>query len=142
MSFHHLPDDLRDRPLTDPRTAADVVDLLVGDDDRHHGCVGLMLCDEAGRLLQPVVVGDVPENASTDGLVSVLGLFLPSLAEGGGSVLVVRGRRRGTLPNDLDREWHQVALDCCAATGVRLIGFQLATRDGVFELPPALRAAS
>lgn len=142
MSFLDIPSDLRDRSLTDPRLAADVVDLVVSDDNRHHGCVALMLCDERDRLLQPVVIGDVPDNASTDGLVSFLGLFLPSLAEGGGSVLVARGRRRGFEPTDADREWHQVAIDCCAATGVRLLGFHLATRDTVVELPRPLHAAS
>jgi hypothetical protein len=101
-----------------------------------------MLCDSLDRGLQPVVVGDVPENASSEGLRSLLELVLPVVAEDGGSVLVGRGRRRGVAPNDLDREWHQAAIDCCAAAGVRLLGFHLATRDGIFPLPEPLTAAS
>jgi hypothetical protein len=142
MSFHDLPPDIRDRSLADPRLAADVIDLIIGDEARASGCVGLMLCDEGDRGLQPVVLTDVPENASSDGLRQLLDLLLPVVAEDRGSVLVGRGRRRGIAPNDLDREWHQLAIDACAAAGVRLLGFHLATRDGVFALPEPLSAVS
>lgn len=142
MSFQDLPPDIRDRSLTDPRLAADVIDLIIGDEARARGSVGLMLCDDADRGLQPVVLTDVPENASSDGLRQLLELLLPVVAEDRGSVLVGRGRRRGIAPNDLDREWHQLAIDACAAAGVRLLGFHLATRDGVFPLPEPLSAAS
>ena len=142
MSFHDLPSDIRDRSLTDPHLAADVIDLIIGDEARASGCVALMLCDEGDRGLQPVVLTDIPENASSDGLRQLLELLLPVVAEDRGSVLVGRGRRRGIAPNDLDREWHQLAIDACAAAGVRLLGFHLATRDGVFALPEPLSAAS
>jgi hypothetical protein len=142
MTFRDLPPDLRDRPLTDRRLAADVIDLIIGAEDRARGCIGLMLCDGLDRGLQPVVVGDVPEDASSEGLRQLLELVLPVAAEDGGSVLVGRGRRRGAAPNDLDREWHQQAIDSCAAAGVRLLGFHLATRDGIFPLPEPLSAAS
>lgn len=142
MSFRDLPPDIRDRSLTDPRLAADVIDLIIGDEARACGSVGLMLCDDADRGLQPVVLSDVPENASSDGLRQLLELLLPVVAEDRGSVLIGRGRRRGVAPNDLDREWHQLAIDSCAAAGVRLLGFHLATRDGVFALPESLSAAS
>lgn len=142
MTFRDLPRDIRDRSLADPRLAADVVDLIIGDEARASGCVGLMLCDSDDRGIQPVVLSDVPENASSDGLRQLLELLLPVVAEDRGSVLVGRGRRRGVAPNDLDREWHQQAIDCCAAAGVRLLGFRLATRDGIFALPEPLSAAS
>jgi hypothetical protein len=142
MTFRDLPPDIRDRPLTDPGLAADVIDLIIGDEARASGCVGLMLCDRDDRGIQPVVLSDVPENASSEGLRQLLDLLLPVVAEARGSVLVGRGRRRGSAPNDLDREWHQQAIDCCAASGVRLLGFHLATSEGVFPLPGPLSAAS
>jgi hypothetical protein len=142
MTFRDLPPDLRDRSLTDRRLAADVIDLIVGDEDRARGCIGLMLCDGLDRGLQPIVISEVPENASSDGLRQLLELVLPVVAEDGGSVLVGRGRRRGVEPNDLDREWHQAAIDCCATAGVRLIGFHVATGDGIFTLPEPLTAVS
>jgi hypothetical protein len=142
MTFRDLPPDLRDRSLTDRRLAADVIDLIIGDEARASGCVAVMLCDDLDRGVQPVVVSDVPEDATSDGLRQLLELFLPVVAEDRGSVLVGRGRRRGTAPNDLDREWHQQAIDSCAAAGVRLLGFHVATRDGVFTMPEPLTAAS
>ena len=142
MTFRDLPPDLRDRSLTDRRLAADVIDLIIGDEDRARGCVGVMLCDHLDRGVQPVVVGDVPEDATSDGLHQLLELLLPVVAEDGGSVLVGRGRRRGSAPDDLDREWHQQAIDSCAAAGVRLLGFHVATRDGVITMPEPLTAAS
>ena len=95
MSFHDLPPDIRDRSLTDPRLAADVIDLIIGDEARARGSVGLMLCDDGDRGLQPVVLTDVPENASSDGLRQLLDLLLPVVAEDRGSVLIGRGRHRG-----------------------------------------------
>jgi hypothetical protein len=55
-------------------------------------------------------------------------------------VLLARGRRRGLVPTDVDREWHQLAIDACAAHHVPLLGFHLATPDGVEDLPGPLDA--
>ncbi|HET7398970.1 MAG TPA: hypothetical protein VFJ94_10655 [Intrasporangium sp.] len=142
MTFEDLPSRPQDIPLTDARVAADVIDLIIGDQDRADGCVGVMVCDDQHRGIQPVVVSDVPHDADSSGLAQLLDLLLPLVASNGGSVLVGRGRPRGGVPNDLDRQWHQQAIDSCAAHGVRLLGFYLATRDGVFPLPEPLVAAS
>lgn len=102
-----------------------------------------MVCDSHDRGIQPIVLTDVPDDADSSGLRQLLELLLPIVAEDGGSVLIGRGRRRGSAPTDLDREWHQQAIESCAADGgVRLLGFYLATRDGVFPLPEPLSAAS
>ncbi len=101
-----------------------------------------MVCDSRDRGIQPIVLTDVPDTADSGGLMQLLEMLLPVVAEDGGSVLIGRGRRRGSAPNDLDREWHQQAIDSCAAAGVRLLGFYLATRDGVFAMPEPLSAAS
>ena len=141
MTFKDLPPDIRNLSLTDARLAGDVIDLIIGDDARSRGSIGLMLCDGQDRGIQPVVLADVPADAECTVLRQLLDLFLPAVAEEGGSVLVGRGRRGGGAPNDLDREWHQQAIDCCAASGVRLLGFHLATSEGVFALPGPLTAA-
>ncbi len=142
MTFQDLPAGASEIPLTDKRVAADVIDLILGDQDRAHGCIGVMVCDEQDRGIQPVVVSDVPHDAGSGGLAQLLDLLLPLVAQRGGSVLIGRGRPRGGVPNDLDRQWHQQAIDSCAAHGVRLLGFYLATRDGVHPLPDPLAAAS
>ncbi len=143
MTFRDLPSGIKDIPLTDPHLAADVIDLIIGDEARASGCIGVMVCDSHDRGIQPIVLTDVPDTADSGGLRQLLEMLLPIVAEDGGSVLIGRGRRRGSAPNDLDRAWHQQAIESCAAAGgVRLLGFYLATRDGVFPLPEPLSAVS
>jgi hypothetical protein len=142
MTFEDLPPDVSSIPLTDRRIAADVIDLIIGDADRAGGCIGVMLCDAEDRGLTPVVVSEVPADADVGGLCTLLEVVLPLLSEQGGSVLLGRGRPRGTRPCDADRAWHQLSIDRCAAHGVRLLGFYLATRDGIVRLPEPLTAAS
>lgn len=141
MSFADLPPNIRALALTDQTLAADVVDLMIAERDRVLGSVGVMLCDNGSRGVQPIVVNDVPEDTSQDGLSRLLELLLP-MVEPGGGVLIGRGRPHGLVPTDTDRQWHQLAIDACAASGVRLLGYHLATLEGISPLPAALSAAS
>ena len=142
MTFEDLPPRASEIPLTNRRVAADVIDLIVGDADRAAGCVGVMICDAEDRGIQPILLHDVPPDAEVGGLSQLLDLLLPLVAENGGSVLIGRGRPHGSAPNDIDRAWHQTALDRCAGHEVDLLGYYLATADGVFRLPEPLSAAS
>ena len=141
MTFEDLPPRASEIPLTDAVVAGDVVDLLIGEADRANGCVGLMICDERHRGIQPVVVHDVSDDPGADGLVGLLELVLPLVGESRGSLLVARGRPHGSVGDDIDRVWHQAAIDLCGAHGVRLLGFHVATGDGVFRLPDPLTSA-
>lgn len=138
MTFRDLPEHVDDAPLDSPGLAADVVDLIVGEGDRRSGCVGVMLCDSTARAVQPLVVTDVPTHAELDALSHVLELVLPVVAQHGGSLLVARGRPGGLPPTDDDRVWHQCALDVCRSHGVRLLGFCVATTQGVEAMPEPL----
>ncbi|CAN7430657.1 hypothetical protein LJR027_002640 [Terrabacter sp. LjRoot27] len=142
MTFHDLPPRASEIPLTNRRVASDVIDLIVGETDRATGCVALVICDAEDRGIQPILLHDVPPDAEASGLAQLLSLLLPLVADNDGSVLIGRGRPRGTGPDDVDRAWHQLAIDRCAVHGVDLLGFYLATRDGVFRLPEPLTAAS
>ena len=70
MTFRDLPRDVKNRSLTDPALTADVIDLILGDEARASGAIGLMLCDAQDRGLQPVVLTDVPESADVEGCAS------------------------------------------------------------------------
>lgn len=142
MTFEDLPPRASEIPLTNRRVAADVIDLIVGDTDRAVGCVGVMICDAEDRGIQPILLHDVPLDAGVGALAQLLDMLLPLVAENGGSVLIGRGRPHGTAPNDTDRAWHQMAIDQCADHAVALLGYYLATADGVFRLPEPLSAAS
>lgn len=141
MTFRDLPRDVKNHSLTDPALAANVIDLILGDEARASGAIALMLCDAQDRGLQPVVLTDVPETADAEGLRQLLDHLLPLVAEERGSVLVGRGRRRGLTPTDTDREWHELTTAACGRHGVRLLGYYLATADGIVALPEPLTAA-
>lgn len=141
MTYQDLPDDIRTTPLTDAAVQADVVDLMVGIDERRAGAVGLMVCDDGDRGIQPIVVTDLPEGAGEDELLRLLDLVLPFVGERDGALLVGRGRRRGLLPTDHDRRWHRATVEACSRHGVRLLGFHLASPDGVAPMPHPLEAA-
>ncbi len=53
-----------------------------------------------------------------------------------------RGRRRGLLPTELDRAWHATTVEACARHGVRLLGFYLASPQGIKALPAPAVASS
>ena len=137
MGYSDLPDDVRSRPLTDPALQADVVDLLLGDEDRRAGALAVMLCDQGDRGFQPIVLSDLADDATVADLVRLLDLLLPLVGEYGGSVLLARGRRRGLVPGDDDRGWHQATIEACRRHEVRLLGFHLAAPEGVEALPGA-----
>lgn len=142
MSYEDLPADLRSIPLTDNTVQADLIDLILGIDERRSGALALMLCDESDRGVQPIVLSDLPPESPAPAVRSLLDLLLPMVGETNGAILLGRGRRRGLLPTDNDRVWHQETIDACARHKVRLLGFYLASPDGVQALPEPLSAAS
>lgn len=142
MSYEDLPANLRTIPLTDNIIQADVIDLILGIDERRGGSLALMLCDEADRGVQPIVLSDLPPEAPAVELRSLLDLLLPMVGERDGAILLGRGRRRGLMPTDNDRAWHQATIEACARHQVRLLGFYLASPDGVEGLPEPLSRAS
>lgn len=142
MTFADLPPNARELPLTDPRLAGDVIDLIILEEARAAGAFGLMLCDDTDRGRQPVVLSDKDEVIDLGTATELLRMVLPLVAQINGSVLAARGRPRGRVADDTDRAWHQRTIELCAEHGVRLLGFHVATRDGVFALPEPLIAAS
>lgn len=132
--------------LFDPEVANDALEAFLDPDDLIAGGLAFLFCDDDGRLMQPILVADVPDPTSHDeqwtamrwavGLCEMvgddhsgpLGLILALVREDGGVC-------------DDDRAWHQVALEACAEAAVPLIGVHVVTMDGALQLPTALRAA-
>ena len=142
MGYEDLPPDLRTIPLTERTVQADVIDLILGIDERRSGALALMLCDEGDRGVQPIVLSDLPPGSPAVEIRSLLDLLLPMVGEANGAILLGRGRRRGLMPTDNDRAWHQTTIEACARHQVRLLGFYLASPDGVEALPDQLSQAS
>ncbi len=142
MTFHDLPENWSDLPLDTPGLAADVADLVVGDQDRLAGCVGLVLVQPDLTMGQPYVISDVDaRTGSPEELRPFLDALCGVLAETERALLFVRGREGSVLVTDSDRCWHQVAIDSCRRAGVRLVGAFLATPAAVRSFPAPFDAA-
>ena len=135
MTFLDLPPGWPARSLRDLRLAADVVDLVVRDSDRASGCLALLLCDDDGRMIEPVTVADVPLGAAADERDAFFDAFLGHLGRSLGSVVFVVGRPGGLALTDDTRDWHESAVQAARGEGVELIATYLATGEGVVLLP-------
>lgn len=136
MAFTDLPHDWSDRPLTEPQLVADVLDLVVSDRDRRAGALAVLICDEDGRLVQPVVITDLEPIAGEDERCEAISVFTSAMG-GYGSILVAVARRDGLSITDDDRVWARAAR---RAGGVRLLGIHVVTATGSREVPADLAA--
>lgn len=141
MTFEDLPPDWEDRPLTDPRLVADVLDLFVSHRARHEGALVLLLCDGEDRLVQPVEIaephtaGDAAErSASLRSLFAMLADLEPDAG-----VLAAVARRGGLSVTPDDACWAEAIADA-AAGFVRLRGVHVVTPDGSRPVPRRLVA--
>ena len=146
MAFTDLPKNIKQVPLTDPGVAGHVIDLIISEASRVKGCFGVMVCDDRARGLNPFVLQEVSRTSDLETVEQFLGMLLPLAAQVGATVLVGRGRAKGQgsglRPDDVDREWHQRVVELCAEHDVRLLGFHVATSEGVFRLPEPFVKAS
>ncbi len=142
MSYRDLPSDLATHPLEDDVIRADVIDLIAEPEAREVGCLALMLCDDRGIGVQPVVLGELIPGRVMEGTSRLLSITLPDLAASGGSLVAGLGRPGSVLLSDADRGWHQLVLDLCREHEVTLLGAYIATPSAVRPFPPDLRVAS
>jgi hypothetical protein len=142
MSFHDLPDNWSQHPVTDPALTHDIVDLLVRDEDRRGGAMVILICGEDERLVQPLCVSEIDETLPAEERPHLFDVLVQAMGDQPGGLLVCRARPGGARPNDDDRLWHQTALDTLRGTSVRLLGFHVATPGGVEELPRPLEATA
>ncbi|HWD80420.1 MAG TPA: hypothetical protein VG497_16095 [Kribbella sp.] len=142
MSFEQLPTNWPDQPLTDPTFAANVVDLMVSIGDRHLGTLTVVLChpDNRYRSTLTMKLPRFPAHTPAELCRAVLEPIIPSLQTSPDApVILALGRRSHDRADDhLDEECAQVATALCEDAGVRLLGFYVATKDGVHQ--PALAA--
>jgi len=132
--------------LLDPQVANAALEAFVDEEDRMTGGLAFLFCDDEGKLLQPVLVSDIPAPLSRDDRWTAL-RWATGLCEMVGDdhagplgLILAVVREHGPICDE-DREWHQVALDACAEVGAPMRGMHLVTMDGVVALPAALRAA-
>lgn len=138
MTFTDLPKDWPMRSLAEPTLAADVVDLVVRDQDRSEGGLSFLLCRPDGSLAQPVFIETegCPDLAD---LVGRMGDIVAHVPEVRGLVVAI-AKPFGTV-SDSDRRVHQAAIDACRDQDLTLHGTYLATHAGVRLLQVAAELA-
>lgn len=137
MSFENLTPTWADRPLTDPRFTADVVDLMVSIGDRQQGTITALICGPDDLFRVAMAVELLPDFAG----LSPTELFRTALrpvvevveSSPGTSVVLALGRPVHDMLAAMDRQWSQAAEDVCQAAGIRLLGFYVATRLGIHQ---------
>lgn len=160
MSFENLPPTWPDHPLTDPDFTADVVDLMVSLGDRRRGILAVLICDP-GNHYQATVAIELPADAippdttPADRSTFAVGPspaqlcgtamypIIPAVRTAPDAALILAlGRPGPARLADLDNQWSQAATAICGAAGVRLIGFYVATKDGIYRPHVATPAAA
>lgn len=130
------------RPLRDPEVANAALEAFLDEEDVMEGGLAFLFCDRDGRLMQPVLVSDVPDPAGPEERWAAM-RWATALCEmvgdehAGPLALVLAIVRAGGPVCDADREWHQVAIEACAEADVPLIGVHVATLAGAVALPTA-----
>ena len=142
MTFLELPDNLAEQPLTGDKLIADVLDLLVSERDRRRGCLLFALCDSAGRLVQPCMIDDLPDNLPASEFEAVVEVFVNLLADNDppGSLLVARGRATGLSATDQDITCGVTVEQACQGR-VKLLGMHIITTEGSRPIPRSTAAA-
>jgi hypothetical protein len=135
MSFENLTPTWTDNPLTDPDVTADVVDLMVTPGDRRTGTLTAVICDPGDRYLATVMI-DLPEDYGRRDPADLFRTGLDPIFEAvrtvtGAAVILALGRP--SVAELDDRAWAAAAHQVCAAVGVRLLRFYVATKEGVRE---------
>lgn len=132
MGYQDLPDDWNSSPIDDQRML-DVIDLCVGICERLDYCLGLLLLDERGCLVQPLVVAGA-DDTKLDRAVTGLSELANLVGHFGGRVVFVRGRPGGPFITRTDLTWRRYAQE---VFGERLAGSYLATVDVIRPLARA-----
>ncbi|MGW6200098.1 hypothetical protein ACWF0M_28410 [Kribbella sp. NPDC055110] len=145
MSFENLSATWVDQPLTDPDLTADVVDLMVSLGDRRRGSFTVLICDPDARYRATLLI-DLPANCLPNPhpghaslspaqiCATALHPVIPAVHTAPGTALVlVLGRPGPTHLPDFDTEWAEAATTICEAVGIRLLGFYVATKDGIHQ---------
>jgi hypothetical protein len=138
MSFEQLPSTWTDQPLTDPALTANVVDLMVSLGDRNLGTLTIILCepDDTYRATVIIELPRYPRPDPADLCRTALEPIIPSIQSAPGtSVVLALGRRPS--PTDRDEEWASTVTALFEDAGIRLLGFYVATKDGVHQPPVA-----
>lgn len=137
MSFHDLPQHWPSLSLRNPDLAADVVDLIVSHRDRLSNSLSLLLCDDLGRLVQPITINDMvwgcpePKRHRPFDMLGELLAADPFTNVAG--VVLALGHRQPRI-RQADVEWSRTGRSRLDRLGLDLFGCYVAHRRGVIPV--------
>lgn len=116
-------------PLTDPELTADVVDLCLKHSDRVQNSALLLLCDDAARLLQPIVIDGIDWHCIAEERALLFQVFGDLDIPG----VVVAISASAPIDAGVTLRWRETARTELDKHGARLLGFYTADQDRVRE---------
>jgi hypothetical protein len=143
MSFLNLPKDWSELPLSDPTTAADVVDLCLNEGDRRLGLLKVIFCDEQDRFHGCVDIelrdrlGQLHLTDCRTALKPVVAALDANLRIG---VVLALGRPGPEVWPPIDNEWAEAATAVCDEADIRLLALYVATPDHVHRVEATVSA--
>jgi hypothetical protein len=137
MTYDDLPQNWPELSLTEPRLVADVLDLMVGPDDRQAGCIAVLACDSGVRLIQPMVIDDAPRACEPDLMRRAVDIVVEALAdvERAGTLIIAFGRPDGLSVTADDRAWAAAAVEALEGTAWSLSSAHVVTPAGSRPIP-------
>jgi hypothetical protein len=100
----------------------------------------MLLCDDTGRLQQPVFISDLDYDTSEAERCLMFGRFVAHLASQVDAILFALAREDGLSITADDQSWARAIQYACSGE-VRLLGFHVVTRVGSRLVPGSVAAA-
>lgn len=137
MTFSDLPAGWAERPVTDPDLFDDVADLIATAASRDtDGCLYVLICDEVGRLVQPIAFDAFPFDDSRPRQDEHAATLCDILRRSGARrIAVVIARRGHPAPTGNDRQFRSALAAGAARRGIDLLAVAIATPLGVAAWP-------
>lgn len=136
MTFSDLPPGWAERPITDPDLFEDVVDLIATEQSRESGCLYVLICDDAGRMVQPVAFDTFPFDDSRPRQDEHVATLCGILRHAGvRRIAVVIARPGHPAPTGNDRQLRAALQAGARRRGIEIVAGAVATPLGVAAWP-------
>lgn len=133
MSFEDLPAGWATLSLTNSAIAVDVVDLFLKTSDRIHNSALLLVCDEDGRAMQPLVINDIDWYATAQDRTRLFDVFRHLPVPG----IIMAVSARTPIEPEVVQRWLQTAQAELRKCNIELLGFYSADQRDVRAYPAA-----
>jgi hypothetical protein len=134
MSFRDLPENWPGIALSDPAHIANVLDIFVSMKARAQGAIMVLVCDDKGCPLQPIMIEDVAKNPEPDS-VQLLRPMAETIAQArdGCQGLFAIARTGSVLPRSSDHAWRRV-IEEAFSPSLGILGIHVITPHGSRDL--------